>query len=461
MTQAAQPLRKFQFLQEIASGGFGSVYLAKLITPDGVSRVVAVKLLHRRWSDNVEVSSRMRDEARLLSRLRHDNIVEVLDFAVIDGRSAVVMECLEAVDTRVILDACREAGTRMPIAAVFGICGAVASALDAAYNRPPSPGARPMRVIHRDIKPSNVMVDADGRVKVLDFGVARAEFDAREAKTAELAFGSLEYMPPERLFFEPESAASDVYSLGTAIFELLALDKLGKAKLRQSEQEKFLAERLADLTESYPLTPEADADVIDLLKRMLAFDESQRPTAAQVAELAATVSARCVAGGLPGLADWAATALPPLIDLSRTKRAGPGTLIGETILEDPPEAVAMMPRPSVLLGPDDDGDGAEDETAMHTDLLGADEPLEAEIDATVRDDTRWMELKSATLASLGETAEVDASVLQEVQLRVGRARNRPEDLDSEASRNPLQWLEDDDDEFEGAPTVRMHSSEAM
>lgn len=90
--------RRFHFLREIASGGFGSVFLTKVMHADGFSRLVAVKVLKSQWSDNEEVARRMRDEARLLGLLRHRNIVEVMDMTSIDGRAAVVMEYLEAVD---------------------------------------------------------------------------------------------------------------------------------------------------------------------------------------------------------------------------------------------------------------------------------------------------------------------------------------------------------------------------
>jgi serine/threonine-protein kinase len=223
----SEATRKFHFIREIASGGFGSVYLAKVIHGDGFSRLVAVKLLHPKWSENEEIASRMRDEARLLGWLRHKNIVDVMDLTLIDGRCAVLMEYLEAVDLKVIVTACLDHGARIPLRVCLEVCSAVASALDAAYTRPPYAGEKPLRVIHRDIKPSNIMVDEGGTTKVLDFGVARADFEQREAKTQELSFGSIEYMPPERLFFEPESPASDVYSLGATLYEMLALDKLG------------------------------------------------------------------------------------------------------------------------------------------------------------------------------------------------------------------------------------------
>ena len=192
--------RKFEFIREIASGGFGRVYLAKVIHRDGFARLVAIKILHKKWTQNDEIASRMRDEARLLGWLRHKNIVDVMDLTSIDGRCAVIMEYLEAVDLSTIIAASVHSERRLPLRVTLESVAAVASALDAAYNRPPYAAEKPLRVIHRDIKPSNVMIDDQGMVKVLDFGVARAEFDHRESKTKDLAFGSMEYMSPERLF---------------------------------------------------------------------------------------------------------------------------------------------------------------------------------------------------------------------------------------------------------------------
>ena len=175
--------RRFHFLREIASGGFGSVYLCKVVHADGFSRLAAVKLLKAQWSDNEEIVHRIRDEARLLGLLRHRNIVDVMDLTSIDGRTAVVMEYLEAVDFRMVIAELSRQGARIPVKAVLEAMASVAGALDAAYNRPPIPGEKPLRVIHRDIKPSNIMLDETGMVKVLDFGVARSEIENRESHT--------------------------------------------------------------------------------------------------------------------------------------------------------------------------------------------------------------------------------------------------------------------------------------
>jgi serine/threonine protein kinase len=323
--------RRFHFLREIASGGFGSVFLTKVMHADGFSRLAAVKLLHRRWSENEEIARRMRDEARLLGWLRHRNIVDVVDLTSIDGRAAVIMEFLEAVDLKYIVQDMAERGELVPAKVAIEIMALVASALDAAYNRPPFPGEKPLRVIHRDIKPSNIMLDDVGMVKVLDFGVARADFESRESHTRELQFGSVDYMPPERLFFEPETPASDVYSLAASVYELLVLEKFGKARGRPQKHQAFVAERMAFMRGVLQVTSAQAEEIEQLVSTCLSYEHSERFTAADVYTKARAL-ARRIEG--PDLREWAESVIPPLVRAFEGAPREANPLIDQVLNED-------------------------------------------------------------------------------------------------------------------------------
>jgi serine/threonine protein kinase len=365
----AAPRRHFEIMREIAAGGFGSVYVAKLVQPDGFSRIVAVKLLHPKWSENEEVASRMRDEARLLGLLRHRNIVDVLDLTRIDGRVAIVMEYLEAVDGRAILDMVRESGEPLPMTVALQICAQVSSALDAAYGKAPYEGHQPLHVIHRDIKPSNVMVDGTGVVKVLDFGVARADFDEREARTQGMAFGSFDYMPPERRFMDPGGPTSDVYSVAAVLFELLVGEKIGKGKLKPVAHAEWVEERV--LVASEHMSAAVRDDLAPLLARMLAFGETDRPKAGRV-----TTAFRKLArnAGDESLEEWAERKVPPLLDMYRKIKAkeAASPMVGKTMIEDHGSLSANTTDGSNF---DDDTDPNESGSApgSQTQWVGADD----------------------------------------------------------------------------------------
>ncbi len=373
------------------------MYLAKVIHGDGFSRLAAIKLLHPKWSENEEIASRMRDEARLLGWLRHKNIVDVMDLTMIDGRCAVIMEFLEAVDGKVVINWCNEEGKRVPLRVCLEMCAAVASALDAAYNRPPYAGEKPLRVIHRDIKPSNLMVDESGLVKVLDFGVARAEFDAREAKTQELSFGSLEYMSPERLFFEPESPASDVYSLGATLYELVALQKFGKAKLRGPDQERFFEDRFDELLERHPLASEEIEDIFhDLLYDMLAFDEAERPTAADCVVRMRSFARRLSA--MDGVEEWSERVIPPLVKRLQNIKPNENPLIDRVLTEDTVGFPLAAEETSEVLYPPSGGPPVVQSEFIEEDVVTTGK----------QDDERWDALKRSTLQSLSEAGKIPA-----------------------------------------------------
>jgi serine/threonine protein kinase len=289
--------RRFRFLKEIAAGGFGKVYLAEMKTGDNFSSIVAVKVLHGKWVGNDEIVMRSRDEARLLGRLRHRNIVRVEDLTAIHGQCAIVMEYLRGVDLKAVTNHLKETGGVFPRQSAFEVVGQIATALDAAYNSVPLQGGAALQVIHRDIKPSNAMVTIEGDVKVLDFGTARASFEEREAKTQALAFGSAAYMSPERLMGEEDTTSADIFSLGVTLYELLTLESFGKIQIRPEKFEQTLKERIAGIDLSQ--MDEAQGDhVRETLSLMLAYDQHQRPTAAEVCELMEDLSERTRDGGL-------------------------------------------------------------------------------------------------------------------------------------------------------------------
>ncbi len=199
-----QPSRVGKYeIEEYLGGGMARVYRAR----DSVlGRHVALKMLTEEGTADAESKARFLLEARTASNIRHENIISVYDFGEDQGRPFIVMELLEGQSLR---DAIRksQAGDFMQ---KMKIALQIARAVDYIHTQ---------KIIHRDIKPENIHVDPAGKVKLMDFGVAKAEGMA--LTRAGFTLGTPYYMAPEQVLGQPLTAQADVYSFGVLMFELL------------------------------------------------------------------------------------------------------------------------------------------------------------------------------------------------------------------------------------------------
>ncbi|MCB9743768.1 MAG: serine/threonine protein kinase [Alphaproteobacteria bacterium] len=280
---------RYELLTLLGKGGFGEVWRARMYGEEGFTREVAIKLLLREADE--DAARRLRDEARLLGLLSHPTVVQVLGLTRLEGRQAVVMELVEGAP----LHLWTSYGRAVPAGPALEIVATVAEALDAAWSTP-GPDGRPLRVLHRDIKPSNLQLTRHGALKVLDFGIAQARFDARETQTSDNdAHGTVTYMAPER-FNGQGGPEADVYALGVVLCEMLTGKRHGRAPVFPMDYEPFLRERLEGL-------PGEPAGLGALLEGMLAHAPEARPSAAELRHAARAL--RLEVGG-PSLAEWAA-----------------------------------------------------------------------------------------------------------------------------------------------------------
>ena len=309
----------------VGKGGFGTVYQAEIEGEAGFRKRVALKMLNADLRDMEEIRQRMRDEARMLGLVRHRAIVQVDGLVRLSGRWTLVIEWVDGVD----LDAILRTNGPVPPGPAMEILEEIASALEAAFDAL-GPDGRPLQLLHRDIKPGNIRVTAQGSVKVLDFGVARARFEGREAETQDNIFGSLAYMAPERLHHE-EHASGDVWSLGILLCETLLARPLDLRPIDPKRCKRDVARHIravADLGTPQP--------IVDLARSMLSWDADRRPTARDVARTARRLSRSLGSEPLP---DWAERVVPlskeppPQVD---------DELQGQVLTED--DALEAAPR---------------------------------------------------------------------------------------------------------------------
>lgn len=314
MSSVSHPVdgeRRVELLKVLGRGGFGAVYLADLHGRDDFVQRVAVKVLNERMTESPDIAARQRDEARLLARLNHDHIVKVFDLTEVRQRPTVIMEYVEGADLGQLV---REAA--LPPKVALQAIGQAASALQAAWESADPQTGKPLRVVHRDIKPSNLLLSRHGTLKVLDFGIARGDFD-REGATGSVQFGTTRFMAPEQWLYQAVSDKVDVYALGVTLVELLAGAALERAPLAP-ERFRLHMDAAIQAVVSSELPPSTQPLLADLCRRMLAFEPDDRPTAAEVRE-AATVIVDELSG--EGLVRFARRTVPPLLARSPVETA--------------------------------------------------------------------------------------------------------------------------------------------
>ena len=224
MADAIGPsLTKYQIVEEISSGGMGTVYLAE---DTSLNRRVAIKVLTPEWSGDVERFERFQWEAQVLASLNHPNIVTIFSVEEEEGAHFLTMEL---VDGKTLGETIPSVGLRLDT--IFDLAVPMADALYAAHER---------GIIHRDLKPANIMVNKYGRVKILDFGLAKqregfdrlasydrfGDDDPRNERPQQPVtqdgqmLGTIPYMSPEQIQGEPVDHRSDIFSLGIILFEM-------------------------------------------------------------------------------------------------------------------------------------------------------------------------------------------------------------------------------------------------
>ncbi|HEX5881077.1 MAG TPA: serine/threonine-protein kinase, partial [Actinomycetota bacterium] len=305
-------------MRRIGVGGMGEVWEADDTV---LGRRVALKVLVQELADDPRATRRFVREARATAKLTHPNVTRVYDFGRDGGLPYLVMELLEG-DTL----ADRLAGGPLPPSEAARIGAAVADALDVAHSR---------GIVHRDIKPSNVLLTPAGEVKVMDFGIAAAA-DETHSTTGSGLYGTAAYISPERAAGQAATPATDVYSLGAVLYELL----IGRPPFLGDSPvlvvRAHLHERPRPVRELAPWVP---ARLADACEAALAKDPAQRPSSAAALAMRLRAAPFRPGAPVPGSGEAPTTRLRPPRRRDPARRQRPA---------DPTRVIAAAPAGSAI-----------------------------------------------------------------------------------------------------------------
>lgn len=215
---------RYLLLERISVGGMAEVFRAKTFGVEDFEKIVAIKRILPSMAEDAEFITMFIDEARIAGQLSHANICQIHELGRIDGAHFIAMEYVPGKDVLQLQNRLRRVGARMPLPMAAFIAARVCDGLDYAHNKLDAQ-RRPMNIVHRDVSPQNVLVSYAGEVKIIDFGIAKAV--SRSAKTrAGVLKGKFGYMSPEQLRGQPVDRRSDLFAMGTVLWEMCTGERL-------------------------------------------------------------------------------------------------------------------------------------------------------------------------------------------------------------------------------------------
>ncbi|MDQ3265331.1 MAG: serine/threonine protein kinase [Myxococcota bacterium] len=265
------PFGRYTLLAELAKGGMGEIFLARMEGPSGFEKLCVIKKILPHLAAEPDFVDRFVHEAKTLVKLSHGSIAQVLDMGLIDGEPYLALEYVDGKDLRKVAGRMRDRQLPAPLTVVLFVMSRVLDALAYAH-RKRDDEEKEIGLVHRDISPQNILVSYEGEVKVIDFGLAKSTLSSAKTNPS-IILGKFLYMSPEQAKHTGVDRRSDLYAVGLCLYELIH----GKNPFDEAPAGELMSNvanpRIVPLGQVEPLLPPIVSAVV---MKALAVDPAQR-----------------------------------------------------------------------------------------------------------------------------------------------------------------------------------------
>jgi len=330
----AQPAQRYKVLERIAAGGMAEVFRAESAGLEGFKKLVAIKRVLPHLSEKKQFIGMFLDEARVGAHLSHSNCVQVFDIGVGDNTYFIVMEFVDGSDLKGVIEYRKELKQPVPVEEACLITVRICEGLAYAHELTDGKG-NSLHIVHRDMSPPNVLLTRHGEVKIVDFGLAKANSQLEKSEPG-IIKGKFSYLSPEAAQGLSVDARTDIFAAGIILWEMLAGRRLF---LGDSDLETVRLVQKADIPNLRDFNPKVPADLEKVIRRSLAADPAQRyQTAREFGRDLNTILFQI--GRAVSSFDIAQLVLPIWRERAKKKKKGPvdkrdviGSWIEETLFE--------------------------------------------------------------------------------------------------------------------------------
>ncbi len=365
MTSAHAPpppkqLGRFEVGAKIGGGGMATIYLGRRTRGNGTEQVVALKVIRDELANDPQFAAMFVDEAKILARLKHPNVIRTLEYGITGHHRYIAMELLSGRTFADVWDLLVHRGERVPFELAAWICARVAEGLHSAHELVDAKGT-PLGVIHRDVNPSNVFLTHAGEVKLIDFGLAKARMRVSRSQDG-IVKGKIPYLAPEQAQGRPIDRRTDVYALGATLWEAATMKRLFKRETDVATLKAIRDAHVPDVRELVPGFPDALWAIIDkALQReadarfasadamRAALDEFVKDfakDAGTIKEQLAQLVSELFPGQEQKLEEWARAATSVRVPKHTMPPPAPVPIASSSLLEDVASSPDVQERPS-------------------------------------------------------------------------------------------------------------------